>query len=99
MAAVALKEPPFDVWRQAKTLAVNIVFVKTMKFTERKRTLEYLLETIQKGRCVSLSQIALRLNVSSRTVKRMLAQLREEGHFIVYCKSSRKFYLKEKGDD
>lgn len=66
-----------------------------MKYTERKKKLEYLLEKIQKGRCLSLGDIAYRFNVSRRTVKRMIAELREEGHFIVYCKSSKRFCIED----
>ena len=67
-----------------------------MKFTQRKRKLEYLLEKIQKGRCLSLEGIASGFHVSKRTAKRMIAELREEGHFIVYCKSSKRFCIEDK---
>lgn len=64
-----------------------------MKFLERKQKMEYLLEMIEKGRCISLSQIADKFEVSRRTVKRMIAELREEGHYIKYCKFQKKFRL------
>ena len=64
-----------------------------MKYTERKKKLEYLLEMIQKGRCISLAHIAYVFNVSRRTAKRMLVELREEGHHIVYFKSLGRFFL------
>jgi len=66
-----------------------------MKFTERKQKLEYLLEKIQKGRCLSLESIARGFCVSKRTAKRMIAELREEGHFIVYCKFSKRFCIED----
>ena len=58
--------------------------------------MEYLLEMIEKGRCVSLWQIADKFEVSRRTVKRMIAELREEGHSIKYCRITGKFCLEEK---
>lgn len=70
-----------------------------MKYTERKKKLEYLLEKIQKGRCLSLAHIAYFFSVSRRTAKRMLAELREEGHLVVYNKSDRRFCVKEEDDE
>jgi len=64
-----------------------------MRFIERKKKIDYLLEMIEKERCISLSQIADKFEVSKRTVKRMLAELREEGHNIKYCNSQKKFRI------
>lgn len=64
-----------------------------MRFIERKKKLEYLLEMIEKERCTSLSQIADKFEISKRTVKRMIAELREEGYVIKYCRLSGKFCL------
>ena len=64
-----------------------------MKFTERKQKLEYLLEKIQKGRCISLDDIASKFDISKRTAKRMVAELRHEGHHIVYCKCTKRFRI------
>lgn len=57
-----------------------------MKYLERKQKIEYLLEMIEKNRCISLKQIAEKYECSERTVGRMIAVLREEGHEIIYCK-------------
>jgi ribosomal 50S subunit-associated protein YjgA (DUF615 family) len=43
-----------------------------MTFAERKRQLEYLLEMVQKGRCISVQQVAEKLDCSRRTTLRML---------------------------
>lgn len=63
-----------------------------MKFTERKQKLEYLLVMIEKGRCISLQQVAEKYGCSKRTIRRMIIELKEEGHAIRYCKTTQKFY-------
>ena len=64
-----------------------------MRFIERKQKIEYLLEIIKKGRCISLEQVALKFECSSRTIKRMIAELREEGYEIKYCRVQRKYCI------
>ncbi|MDC1105643.1 HTH domain-containing protein [Prolixibacteraceae bacterium] len=64
-----------------------------MTFLEHKERLEHLLELVAKGRCFALQDVADKFQCSRRTVKRMLVQLRDEGHIITYCPSSRRFYL------
>jgi predicted DNA-binding transcriptional regulator YafY len=66
-----------------------------MKFIERKQKLDYLLEMIQKGSCQSLTQIADKFEVSKRTAKRMISNLKEEGADIKYCRVSKKFCVNE----
>jgi biotin operon repressor len=63
-----------------------------MKFTERKQKLEYLLIMIEKGRCISLQQVSEKYGCSKRTIRRMMVELKEEGHAICYCKTTQKFY-------
>lgn len=70
--------------------------ISIMKYQERKQKLDYLLEMIQKGRCLSLQHIADTLGVCTRTAKRMIAELREEGHSVMYSKTAKKFCIKEK---
>ena len=62
-----------------------------MNLKEKKEKLIYLLELIEKGRCTSLSEMAKRFDCSKRTIKRMVAILREEGNNIRYCQKNRKF--------
>jgi len=62
-----------------------------MDFIERKEKFEYLLELIEKGQCFSLEQISRKFLCSKRTVKRMMAQLRNSGYEIKYCRTTRKF--------
>ena len=63
-----------------------------MKFTERKQKLEYLLVMIEKGRCISLQQVSEKYGCSKRTIRRMIMELKEEGHALHYCKTTQKFY-------
>jgi len=65
-----------------------------MKFLERKEKNNYLLEMIEKDRCISLKQVADKFGCSKRTVKRMLSELKDEGHNIKYCNAIKRF-LKE----
>ncbi|MCF8460749.1 MAG: DeoR family transcriptional regulator [Flavobacteriales bacterium] len=62
-----------------------------MTFAERKRQLEYLLEMVEEGRCISTQQVAEKFDCSKRTAKRMLDELRDDGNEIVYCKQTKKF--------
>tara|TARA_B110000908_G_C10098165_1_gene377288 strand:- start:190 stop:402 length:213 start_codon:yes stop_codon:yes gene_type:complete len=65
-----------------------------MRYLERKQKMEYLLEMIEKNRCISLKQIADKYGCSERTVGRMIAHLKEEGNAITYCKMSKKYTKK-----
>ena len=62
-----------------------------MKYIERKEKNKYLLEMIEREWCFSLKQIAEKFECSESTVKRMLSELRDEGHNIQYCKQNRRF--------
>ena len=68
-----------------------------MNFIERKKRLDYLLEMIEKGRCISIKETSKKFNCSNSTVKRMITNLREEGHDIQYCKNSKKILNKSLG--
>jgi len=70
-----------------------------MTFTERKRKQEYLLELIKKGRCFSLEQTANLFECSKRTVKRMIAELREEDNNIKYSRINIKFFIADQQRD
>ncbi|CAM1373197.1 Transcriptional regulator with sigma factor-related N-terminal domain [Tenacibaculum litopenaei] len=65
-----------------------------MRYLERKLRMEYLLDLIEKGRCHSLKQIASKFECSESTVKRMINELRFEGHNIQYSKSQKCFIKK-----
>ena len=65
-----------------------------MRYLERKQKMQYLLEMIEKDRCISLKQMAEKFESSERTVGRMIADLKEEGHEINYCKSTKKYTKK-----
>lgn len=55
---------------------------------------EELLIIIEKGMCYSLNEIADKFGCSNRTVKRMIAELRDDGHEIKYSHLSQKFIKK-----
>ncbi len=65
-----------------------------MRFIERKKRLAYLIDLVDKGRLLSLKAIADKFECSDRTVKRLLADLREEGYHIIYCRRRKKFIQK-----
>lgn len=55
----------------------------------------YLLEMSIKGRLISLGQAANKFGCATRTISRMLARLRRQGHPIHYDRALRRFVLKE----
>ena len=57
--------------------------------------LEYILEAAEKGRIGSLGQLANHFECSERTIKRMIATLRSQGHAISYDRNVRRFVLQE----
>lgn len=65
-----------------------------MNFIEKTKRMEYLLEMIEKDRCISLEQVANKFECSKRTVQRLIELLKDDGHKIKYCKKSRKFLKK-----
>ncbi|MCB9211816.1 MAG: hypothetical protein H6609_20835 [Ignavibacteriales bacterium] len=67
-----------------------------MNFRERKQRLDYLLEMIEKGQCISLTQVAEKFNCCSKTVERMIFKLRKNGYNIKYCRKLEKYKLIDK---
>jgi predicted DNA-binding transcriptional regulator YafY len=57
--------------------------------------LAYVLELIQKGRFGSLESAAKRFSISTRTVKRMLNHLRDQGHEIQFDRKQKKYFIKK----
>ena len=66
-----------------------------MDYRSYEKRLEYLLELIDKNRFRSLETVAANFNCSTRTVKRMLAYLRENGHHIRYDRLEKKYFIKK----
>ncbi|PCI96535.1 MAG: hypothetical protein COB15_09795 [Flavobacteriales bacterium] len=64
-----------------------------MNFIERKKRLDYLLEMIEKGQCISTNQLADKFNCSTRTIERMVNELRNEGINVKYCSTSKKYRI------
>lgn len=64
-----------------------------MTYSERKEKEKYLLYLIQHNRLISLENLADDFNCSIRTVKRMIANLRQEGYDIIYCRIEFKYYI------
>jgi predicted DNA-binding transcriptional regulator YafY len=62
-----------------------------MNFIERKNNLAYLLEMIEKGQCISTYQMSQKFKCSTRTIDRMLVELRDDGAAIKYCKESKRY--------
>jgi DeoR/GlpR family transcriptional regulator of sugar metabolism len=67
-----------------------------MDYRTYEKRLEYILELIEKGRFGSLEKAAKRFDVSTRTIKRMLQNLRDKGYDILYDKKLKKYFLKNK---
>jgi len=67
-----------------------------MDYRTYQKRLTYILELIEKNRFRSLETTAKRFDCSTRTVKRMLSHLRDEGHYIEYDRLQKKYILKKK---
>ncbi|WEA01748.1 DeoR family transcriptional regulator [Mucilaginibacter sp. SJ] len=66
-----------------------------MDFLSYEKRLAYLLELVTKGRLRSLDDVAGRFDCSTRTVKRMINHLRDQGHQIQYDRLEKKYFLKK----
>ena len=53
------------------------------------------MELIEKGRFGTLEAAAKRFSVSTRTVKRMLDHLREQGHDVQFDRKRKKYFIKK----
>lgn len=66
-----------------------------MDYETYQEKTNYLLEMIRKGRLISLSEAAGKFECTTRTISRMLARLRRQGHPVHYDRSLRRFVLKD----
>jgi len=66
-----------------------------MDYRSYEKRLIYILELIEKNRFRSLEHVAKNFSCSTRTVKRMIAHLRENGHDIQYDRLEKKYFLKK----
>ena len=66
-----------------------------MDYLSYEKRLAYILELIEKNRFRSLVNVAKGFDCSTRTVKRMIAHLRETGNDIRYDRLNKKYYLKK----
>ncbi|WP_298319810.1 HTH domain-containing protein [uncultured Aquimarina sp.] len=64
-----------------------------MTYKEKKEKLNYLCEMIENDWNTSLNMIASKFNCSERTAKRLIAELREEGREIYYCRTRKKYCI------
>ena len=66
-----------------------------MTYAERKEKEKYLLYLIEQERLCYLDEIANKLECSTRTIERMIKDLREEGNDIFFCRKKHKYILKK----
>lgn len=59
-------------------------------YTQKLKLIE---EYIGKQRAVTPDQLAQKLNVSRRTILRMIIHLKEQGTIIEYCKTEKKYKI------
>lgn len=64
-----------------------------MDYRSYEIRLAYILELIEKGRFGTIESAAKRFSISTRTVKRMLNHLREQGHDIRYDRRQNKYLI------
>jgi predicted DNA-binding transcriptional regulator YafY len=66
-----------------------------MDYRSYQTRLNYVLELIEKNRFISVESAAKRFSVSTRTVKRMLDHLRDQGHDVQYDRKKKKYFIKK----
>jgi|CryBogDrversion2_7_1035282.scaffolds.fasta_scaffold63456_2 predicted DNA-binding transcriptional regulator YafY len=66
-----------------------------MDYRSYQIRLNYVLELIEKNRFISVESAAKRFSVSTRTVKRMLDHLRDQGHDVQYDRKKKKYFIKK----
>jgi DeoR/GlpR family transcriptional regulator of sugar metabolism len=66
-----------------------------MDYVTKTKRLEYLLELIKKEQLTCSSQLANNFDCSSRTIRNLINILRQQGHNIKYCKTSKKYLIKD----
>ena len=64
-----------------------------MKFNEKKQVMDHLLDLISKGRAGNSNELSIKLGISTRTVRRCIEELRDQGHPIHYIGGCNGFYL------
>jgi predicted DNA-binding transcriptional regulator YafY len=65
-----------------------------MDYRSYQIRLNYVLELIEKNRFISVESAAQRFSISTRTVKRMLDHLRDQGHDVQYDRKKKKYFIK-----
>jgi len=66
-----------------------------MDYRSYQKRLDYIVELINKNRFRSIEDAARRFSCSTRTIKRMLNNLREQGHQIRYDRLQKKYFIKK----
>ena len=58
-----------------------------MQALKKTQQIFYILELIEKNRSPSVKELSLKFQCSERTIRRMILELKNEGHNIVYSKN------------
>ncbi len=76
---------------------IKIWFPKifTMTNLTNFRKMNYLIELLQKGNAGNSKDIARRITVSERTVKRKLAECRDLGYDVQFDRKLKSYYIKD----
>jgi predicted DNA-binding transcriptional regulator YafY len=65
-----------------------------LKYAKKLESLQYYIES---NSCVNVDSLTQRLEVSRRTVLRMVENLRLQGINITYCNRQKKYIIKKSG--
>lgn len=66
-----------------------------MTYLEKKEKEKHLLFLIEKNMLESLERVASDYNCSKKTIKRMIVNLRLQGHNIVYCRAKHRYCIEK----
>ena len=66
-----------------------------MDYLDYWKRLEYVLDLIKRGGLQSPHDLTAKFNCSERTVRKMITDLRRQGHAISYSRRQSRYILKE----
>jgi len=71
-----------------------------MNFLDKHRQMERLKEWLRKGRAGSINELSQTFEVSNRTIKRWIADIRQHEQWdIEFCRKRNKYVLKGKKEE
>ncbi len=88
----------FNLWAYRVFTRLLFIWIKRfscMNYLTYYKRLEYLLELIEKGKLSSPHDLTERFECTERTIRKMICDLRNDGHQIKYSRKCFKYFIEE----